>query len=234
MTTLFSFVEEYHFMKRFSAAIVLLIAGGLLLSAGCLSSASSGDSGQAASAGAGTTGPVTAVPAVTPPAGPVPAAALSPGDYATFNPAGTGEGKLTVVQYSMWDRYEWKNTFWGNHYFNATPKTGNRFMVLFVRLINPGTKPVLAPSPAYFIVHENGSAYRYTPTGDPTLIIKGTDEIQIDYAVEKIRPDRYLNPDPNNPIDGYIIYEVPQTFDPARGYVEVNLFGKKTVVWKFS
>ena len=45
----------------------------------------------------------------------------------------------------MWDGYEWKNTFWGNHYFNATPKAGNRFLVLFVRLINPGTKPVLAP-----------------------------------------------------------------------------------------
>ena len=65
-------------------------------------------------------------------------------------------------------------------------------------------------------------------------MIKGTDEVQIDYAVEAIRPDRYLNPDPNNPIDGYIIYEVPQTFDPATGYVEVNLFGRKTVVWRFS
>lgn len=57
---------------------------------------------------------------------------------------------------------------------------------------------------------------------------------QIDYAFIEERPDRNLNSDPNNSIEGYIIYEVPASFDPSQAYVDLNLMGVKTVDWQFT
>jgi|GEM_PF-5953349 len=100
--------------------------------------------------------------------------------------------------------------------------------------VKPGSKPVLAPSPTQFVLYTSCKTYHYSPTGDPISWINGTDMKQIDYAFIEERPDRNLNSDPNNSIEGYIIYEVPASFDPSQAYVDLNLMGVKTVDWQFT
>ena len=143
-------------MNRFSAVIVLLLTGGLLVSAGCLSTASPESSGHAVSTGAGSSGPVPDVTTVAPlPA--IPAGALSLGDSATFNPAGTDEGKLTVVQVQSVGRVRVEEYLLGESLFQRHPENREPVPGPFRQDDQPGTKPVLAPSPASFIIHENGS-----------------------------------------------------------------------------
>lgn len=100
--------------------------------------------------------------------------------------------------------------------------------MLFVKLSSTSSQPVPAPFPSRFTVVSEGKTYRYKSVQDSTLVIKGTDRQQLDYAIQKDRRDGYLNPDPNNAVEGYIIYEVPVTF--TQGYVQATLNGK-TVAW---
>jgi hypothetical protein len=218
-------------MKAWTTLIIVLNIAFLLAVAGCTGSQTT-DTTLPSS-----TQPVVTVPATTGtplPVATMPAGAIKIGNSASFGPDKTNPATVTVQRYALWDKYEWKNTFWGNHFFNTTPKDGNVFLILFVKLTNPGSKPVIAPSPAQFVVSGNGNTYHYSPIDDPTLWINGTDRKEIDYVVNEARPDNYINPDPNNELDGYIIYEVPKTFDPSQGYVELNLMGTKTVDWQFT
>jgi hypothetical protein len=219
-------------MKAWITSIIILNIAFLLMTAGCVGSQATESPLPSADQPISTQS--TAVITTTIPVIPVPEEAVKMGSSATFGSDKVNPATVTVQRYALWDRYEWKNTFWGNHFFNTTPKDGNMFLVLFVKLTNPGSKPVYAPSPSQFVVNGNGNTYRYSPIDDPTLWINGTDRKQIDYEVVEARPDRYLNPDPNNAINGYIIYEVPKTFDPSQGYVELNLMGTKTVDWEFT
>ena len=217
------------------AAITLIAILLTIVTAGCLGSQAADTSSQPTS-GVAVQNPAAGAPTATAvaPVVTVPSGAMKMGTPATFGLDGQSPATVNIQRYAIWDKYEWKNTYWGNHFFNTTPQAGNKFLVLYLRMMNTGSKPVLAPSPTQFVIYSNGKTYHYSSTGDPTLWINGTDRKQIDYAVIEERPDRNINPDPDDTIDGYIIYEVPQTFDPSQSYVDLNLMGVKTVDWQFT
>jgi len=213
---------------KFSTGISIIILIIFLVSAGCTTMQNLGTSPVSAT-GVPKTDTIIA-PTVTF-TSELPPDSLAMGKYSSF---GLGEktGKVTVLRYALGDKYEWGNTFWGNNYFNATPKEGNKFLILFIQFTNPSTQPIPAPSPALFTVVSNGTTYYYSSVDDPTLWIKGTDKKQLDYEVKEIRRDGYLNADPTTVIEGFLIYEVPATF--TQGYVDATFNGRNRVMWKIA
>lgn len=211
---------------RFSTGIGYIILSLFLFSAGCTTLQNPGTISVPPT---GVTGTTTSIAPTITLTSDVPPNSLAMGEYSSFG-LGEKKGKVTVLSYDLWDKYEWGNTFWGNNYFNATPNEGNKFLILFIQLKNPGTQPILAPSPVLFTIVSNGTTYYYSSVDDPTLWIKGTDEKQLDYAVKEVRRDGYLDADPNNPVNGYLIYEVPKTF--TKGYVDATFNGNNRVTWK--
>lgn len=218
-------------MRAICAGLICITLVILVLSGGCISNPSTGmvtNETITVTPTEFSTSVTTAIPQVT--LTEFPPDALNIGEYARFGLGEEKPGKASVVSYRIVDQYEWGNTFWGNRYFNATPKEGNRFLILFIRVANTGTKPIFAPSPAVFTVVSNGTTYKYSSVDDPTLWIKGIEKKQLDYAILEERRDGYLNADSNNVIDGYLIYEVPLTF--TKGYVDATFNGSNHVSWK--
>jgi len=229
-------------MRLIDAGAVFFTLMLVLLSAGCTGEKTTGSAVTvtATVSPVGTTGaapvtvttgvPVTVTAVIPQTQATVPPGALKMGESARFGLGAEKPGKVSVVSYSLWDQYEWGNTFWGNRYFNATPKAGHQFLVLFIRLTNTGTQPMLAPGPALFTVVSESMTYEYVSVDDPTLWIKGTSKRQLDYAVTDERRDGYLNADEDGAINGFLIYEVPKTF--TEGYVDATFNGNNRVMWK--
>ncbi len=223
------YAGNFVYMRSGITAIVCMLVPALLVLAGC--SAPVQD----------TQGPHdTSTPAVAATLTPVAASqsvpesdltALPPGETVSFGNS-ANKGEITMTRSYTRDRYEWKNTDWGNHFFNTTPKEGNTFLFVYLRLKNNSTGPVLAPAPSQFTVQYNGKSYRYSSVGDPTLWIQGVDMKQLDYAVREVRRDGYLNPDSNNAVSGYLIFEVPAGIDPGTAYLQGTLDATTKAMWR--
>lgn len=138
-------------MKKFltpMAALSLIAIITLLALAGCLGTQAAETQPSSASGPAvqNPSAPVTtaanAIPKRT-----IPAGALKMGATASFGSDAQNPATITLQRYAIWDKYEWKNTYWGNHFFNTTPAEGNKFLVLYLEMSNPGPNPCLHQAP---------------------------------------------------------------------------------------
>ena len=193
--------------------------------------------------------PATATTSVTPspPYDPFPEA-LHLKDKFTF---GSGSVASEASVYRIWinDTYEWHNDK-DNHYYVQNPVPGNKFLFVFVHLQNVGDTRVWFPPSSGVTVWYNGTTYsedtsHYKPdkVGDkkstPIEIQEvmyfsklNGDEYVEDYGFSHGNELAYLYPGASNAVDGYIIYQVPQSLTPDETWVTIPFNGKDTGTWR--
>ncbi|HOX35678.1 MAG TPA: hypothetical protein P5217_03535 [Methanoregulaceae archaeon] len=171
--------------------------------------------------------------------------ALSPGTNVPFT-GGTGQGTATVYRYLVKSGYTWASPSWnspreqtttdvlgvGFGYNTATPREGNVFLFVFLRVASIGSGAVYAPSPAQFTVSFNGTSYPYSSVQGPDVTIDTVTGTQYDYLLGYGGTGGYVQPGESNQADGFLIFEVPAGFVPERTYVIGNLDPKTRAVWR--
>ena len=209
---------------------------------------------------AGCTGTSPAAPAQAPPSAvpttetlmkaPVPTAvpfpnALSLNEYAAFG-NGNEQGKATVYGYSVKPYYDWTDPSWNSPaeqlaasqpldlqrgYNRATPKDGNTFLFVYVRVQNTGTGTIFAPSAKQFVVSSNGKTYNYSSVHGSDVIINNVLPSQYLYQRGQRDPIEYILPG-DTPVEGYLIFEIPAPFSPGTTYVVSNVNYQSQAAWK--
>jgi len=167
------------------------------------------------------------------------------------SPFGTEKvaSEATVYKYWINDTYQWHNDM-DNHYYVQSPKAGNKYLFVFVHLVNNGDTRVWFPSAGSVIVHYIGARYEqdqshYKPNKASDIKATPVEVNEIQYF-HKLNGDEYvedfgfshgtelgyLYPGMSNAVDGYIIYEVPKSLTPEKTYVEIPFNANDRAVWK--
>ena len=166
-------------------------------------------------------------------------------------PFGTGSVSSEATVYRIWinDTYEWHNDM-DNHYYVEKAKAGSKFLFVFVHLQNNGDTRVWFPPAGNVIVYNNGIQYtedrsHYKPDklADEEATPVEVKEIQYyqklngdeyveDFGFSHGTELAYLYPGASNAVDGYIIYEVPQSLIPEETYVIIPFNAQDQGVWK--
>ena len=138
---------------------------------------------------------------------------------------------MEVTVYKVWvmDEYEWWSPNWGR-YWNTTPRKGNHFLFALVRLIDRGTARALLPAPHTFVLRSGGNSYIETTDRDSNLWIKGFDVKQYEYYFED--KAGWIDPAESNKVEGFILYEVPESVIPENSYVDVIFSSRAAAVWR--
>ena len=208
----------------------------VILGAGCTSS-------QVPPATVPPTTVATAPPTPTPTAVPYPDA-LSIGQYANF---GTGDmlGNATVYKVAVVPNYSWTSPSFNSAreqssatlrngtllgYNIETPKAGDNFVFVYVRMYNTGPKAVYAPSPMQFTVSANGNRYNYSSVHGSDVVINAVSEGQYDYQIGPGGAVGYIQP--GNMVQGFLIYDVPASVSPKDMYFVVSLDFQHEAIWK--
>jgi hypothetical protein len=157
--------------------------------------------------------------------------------------------EATVYRYWINDTYEWHNDK-DNNYYVQSPQAGNKYLFVFIQLVNIGDTRVWFPSAGSVVVNYNGARYyqdqsHYKPNKahdvrETPLEVKeiqyfhklNGDEYVEDFGFSHGTELAYLYPGSSNAVDGYIIYEVPKSLNPEGTYVMIPFNGKDQGVWK--
>jgi hypothetical protein len=137
--------------------------------------------------------------------------------------------EVTVYQVKVLDEYDWWSPQWGR-YWNTTPKAGNRFLFTLVRLIDRGTERARLPSSSMFVLHAGGNSYVENTDRDNSLSIRGIPVKQYEYYFD--RTAGYIDPAESNKVEGFLLFEVPVSVDPASAYLEGIFSSQAAAVWR--
>jgi hypothetical protein len=162
---------------------------------------------------------------------------------------GTFESEGTVYRFWMNNTYHWHNDM-DNKYYVQKPRSGNKYLFVFVNVFNKGETRIWPPASGNIRVYFEKKYYDQDPTHylpDKSSDRKATAievmEVQFfpkyfgteyveDYGYSHGSQLAYLYPGKSNAIDGYLVYEVPASLSPEKAYVEIVFNGKTTGVWK--
>jgi len=227
-------------MKLIYAIAVFGVLFLVLLSSGCINTSPPVQTPTAVP----TAVPTTAVLAPTLAPNPFPNA-LAINQYATYGDE-KQNGKATVYGYSVKPTYSWTDPSWNSPrqmldasqpleiqrgYNLEKTQIGNTFLFVYIRVENTGQKAIFAPSAKQFVVYSNGQTYSYSPVYGPEVIIDTVTDSQYRNQRGQRDPIEYIQPG-GNPIQGYLIYDIPANFSPDTTYVLSNLDYKNSAVWK--
>lgn len=155
-------------------------------------------------------------------------------------------GKATVYRYNVKPTYSWTDPSWNSPrqmldasqplelqrgYNLEKPQEGHTFLFVYIRVENTGQKAIFAPSAKQFVVYSNGQTYNYSSVYGPEVIIDTVTDSQYRNQRGQRDPIEFIQPG-GNPIEGYLIYDIPANFSPATTYVVSNLDYKNSAVWK--
>jgi hypothetical protein len=170
-----------------------------------------------------------------------------PFNYSSGKTASQG----TVYRYWLNDSYQLYVPD-ETRYETISPAHGNRYLILFVNTVNLGTARNLPLNPGNIVVHYDGKNYymdknhvlpKNEQNVDSPADLYRIKEIEFihklfgseyveDFGYSHGMVLAYLLPGESNAIDGYIIFEVPASLDPARTYVEIPFNSEDVAVWK--
>lgn len=163
--------------------------------------------------------------------------------------SGTVASEATVYRYWENGTYEWHNDK-NNRYYVEHPATGNKYLFVFVHLQNIGTTRVWFPPAENILVYHNGVSYTedqdHCKPDDAMEDEAAMVEVKEGQYFPKLSGDEYaedfgfshgteistLYPGTSNAIDGYIVYEVPQSLVPEETYVIISFNAQDRGVWK--
>jgi hypothetical protein len=203
-----------------------------------------------------TTVPVTTIPLTEEPTtAPTPTPEPFPDAYSLKEWFQYNEGKYaskaTVYRYWINDTYQWHNDL-SNQYFTQKPKAGNKYLFVYVDIVNTGTDAYPYPKSNRIYVHYDGNVYtvdtsHYIP--DKAVNEKATpievgeiehqsdlfnSEFVEDYGYSHGTTSDFIYPGQSNAIDGYLIYEVPASLTADTTHVEIVFDGEDRAVWKLA
>jgi hypothetical protein len=229
-------------MKRVHIIGILAITLALIFFAGCTSSQPAPQ-------------PYTAPTTVsTPPptvATPVPTATPYPGALPFNQPVTFGKadqtGTLTVYNARIQPNYSWTDPtfnsvreqekagdtlFTTQHGYNTQkPAEGNAFLFVYARLTNTGTQSLGALSTGQFVVNSEGKDYAYTPISGSRLTFANGLGSPYNYDFQNGGVTGFVMPGSANAAEGFLIYEVPASFDLRKAAVVVKLDSGNQAVW---
>lgn len=160
-----------------------------------------------------------------------------------------GQGSATVYRYEIRPHYNWTSSSWNspreqvaasqplelqNGYTKEKPGEGNTFLIIFVCIVNVGTKAMYAPSAKQFVVYSDGKMYNYTSVHSSDVLIDNVSGKQYTNPVGQGGTVGSIQPGESNRADGYLIYEIPASFSPGTTYVLCNLDNQSQAAWKLS
>lgn len=163
--------------------------------------------------------------------------------------SGTVASEATVYRFWANDTYAWHNDK-DNRYYVEHPGPGNKFLFVFVHLQNIGTTRVWFPPAENILVYHHGVTYSEDPdhfkpddAGDDEAAPVEVKEVQYfpklsgneyveDFGFSHGTELSSLYPGSSNAIDGYIVYEVPQSLVPEETYVMISFNAQDRGVWK--
>lgn len=190
----------------------------------------------------------------TPPATivtPVPAATAYPGTLALNQPVTIGKadqtGILTVYNAKILPNYSWTDpTFNSPHeqakagdtlfttqqgYNTQNPAQGNVFLLVYAKLTNTGTKSLGALSTGQFVVNYDGKDYAYNPISGSHLTFATGLGSPYNYDSANGGVIGFVAPGSANAADGFLVYEVPASFDIRKAAVVVTLEAENRTAW---
>lgn len=163
--------------------------------------------------------------------------------------SGTIASEATVYRFWINDTYEWHNDN-DNRYYVEKPRKGNKFLFIFVHMQNNGDYRVWFPPAGNIVVSNNGATYtedqsHYKPDKlsdkDATPVevrevmyfqkLNG-DEYAEDFGFSHGTELAYLYPGKSNAVDGYIVYQVPESLVPEETYVLISFNAQDQGIWK--
>jgi hypothetical protein len=181
------------------------------------------------------------VPTPTPTENPFPDA-MTPGSYQEWR-SGKMTLKGTVTKAELVDNYEWYSESWGKWYVQQPKDKGNKYLFIFIRLVNGGPDVGRMPSSEMFDLFSDGKEYFFDPdraatrtdsrfSKDETIPIRigGKDIQEKDYVF--ICDAGYIFSGESNAVVGYLIYVVPATINLENTYLRVIFNTDSTGIWK--
>ncbi|MDD1661337.1 MAG: hypothetical protein LUQ49_02605 [Methanomicrobiales archaeon] len=137
--------------------------------------------------------------------------------------------EVTVYRAMAMDRYEFWSPQWGK-YWNTTPGKGSHFLFALVRFIDRGTARARLPAPHLFVLHSGGNTYVETTDRDNSLRIRDLPVMQYEYFFE--RTAGWIDPAESNKVEGFLLFEVPESITPENSYLEATFSSQAGAVWK--
>ncbi|MDO9550378.1 MAG: hypothetical protein Q7J03_05335 [Methanoregula sp.] len=182
---------------------------------------------------------------------PVPTATPYPGTLALNQPVTIGKadqtGILTVYNAQILPNYSWTDptfnsaraqqkagdTLFSTQYGYNTqdPAEGNVFLFVYARLTNTGTTSLGALSTGQFVVNYDGKYYTYHPISDPHFTFANGLGSPYNYDSENGGVIGFVVPGSANAASGFLIYEVPASFDIRKAAVVVTLDADNKAAW---
>jgi hypothetical protein len=230
-------------MKPVHIIGILGIAMVLIFSAGCTSPS------QPAPAQSAITTTVSTPPATI--ATPVPTATPYPGTLALNQQVIFGKadqtGTLTVYNARILPNYSWTDPtfnspreqlkagdtlFTTQHGYNTQkPAEGNVFLFVYARLTNTGTQSLGALSTGQLVVNYDGKDYSYSPISGSRLTFTNGLGSPYNYDFQNGGVTGFVSPGSANAAEGFLVYEVPASFDITKAAVVVTLDAGKQAAW---
>jgi hypothetical protein len=162
------------------------------------------------------------------------------------------KGEATVYRYWLNDTYHWHNSIDLKDYTQAPPE-GNRYLIIFVNVVNTGNSQIQLPSTNAIHLWYAGNEYAFDPAHykdgnvrtENNMLPAAIDEIEFShqvYSADLVSDYGYSHgkklgavyPGESNALDGYLIYVVPASLTPDQTYVQITFNSQDTAVWKLA
>jgi hypothetical protein len=161
-------------------------------------------------------------------------------------------GQGTVYKKWMNDTYQWHNDN-DNQWYPQKARAGNKYLLVFVCMVNRGDTRVWYPKAKSIIVHYNNQVFSADPShyipdksggnvkATPVEIrevqfypkVFGAEYVE-DFGLSHGTMLDFVYPGESNAVDGYIIYEVPSSLTADTSYVEIVFNSEDHAVWKLA
>ena len=159
--------------------------------------------------------------------------------------------KSVATVYRIWinDSYQWFNPD-DNRYYYKTASSGKKYLFVFISMVDMGKDraPLPQQSNMYLLyddVISSSDPSHILPTKNPDSSPKVVRIAEVEWAKKRFDTEYvedfgyshgqrlgYINPGVSNAVDGYIIYEVPESLTPENAYLAIVMPESDIAIWK--
>ena len=153
--------------------------------------------------------------------------------------------------YRIWinESYRWFSPE-DNRYYNKTAPSGKKYLFVFISMVDMGKDraPLPQQSNMYLLYDDVISSTDPThilPTKNPDASPKVVRIAEVEWSKKRFDTEYvedfgyshgqrlgYINPGVSNAVDGYIIYEVPESLTPENAYLAIVMPESDIAIWK--
>jgi hypothetical protein len=159
--------------------------------------------------------------------------------------------KSVATVYRIWinDSYQWFSPA-DNRYNYKTAPSGKKYLFVFISMVDMGKDraPLPQQSNMYLLyddVISSSDPSHILPTKNPDSSPKVVRIAEVEWSKKRFDTEYvedfgyshgqrlgYINPGVSNAVDGYIIYEVPESLAPENAYLAIVMPESDIAIWK--